>query len=442
MRNIWFFKNLRCPASGRIGVKDSAVPGLRILVYPHDLTIGGSQINAIDLAAGVAQAGHEVVVYGIPGPLVAYIEERGVRFIPARKLKYRPAPSRIAQLTSIAVREKLDLIHAYEWPPCLDAYYGAGLFARVPVLCTVLGMTVMPMVPRSVPLIMGTAELGVQARELQSGPVWVIEPPIDTDRDNLAIDGSALRRASGVSDSDLLIVTVSRLSLDLKIDALVRAIDAVELLAHRHPIKLVLVGDGQARTALANRAKAVNARCGREVVRLHGEELDPRPAYAAADLVLGMGSSSLRAMAMGRPVIVQGEHAFSEIFEPATHDLFLNQGFYGIADAAFGVERLAGQMDRLLRDPELRRQVGMFGHKVVTSRFSLKRAVQVQLEIYDEMLRRPLRRSMADALRAAAGAVAIEIGNHDPRRKRQRKAWAENTLLAAQAGVWPPTDTL
>jgi len=415
---------------------------LRVLVYPHDLTIGGSQINAIDLAAGVARAGHEVVVYGVPGPLVSYIEERGLRFIPARKLKYRPAPSRIAQLAAIAVRERLDLIHAYEWPPCLDAYYGAGLFARVPILSTVLGMTVPSMVPRSMPLIMGTAELGAQSRKVHKGPVWVIEPPIDTERDNPGIDGSAFRRACGVRDQDLLVVTVSRLSLDLKIDALVRAIDAAEMLAHQHPIKLVLVGDGQARAALADRAKAVNMRCGREVVRLHGEELDPRPAYAAADLVLGMGSSSLRAMSLGRPVIVQGEDAFSEIFEPATSDLFLRQGFYGIADAAPGVERLVGQMDRLLCDAELRGRLGGFGRETVTTRFSLARAVRIQLEIYEECLRKPLRRSATDALRAATGAAAIEIENHDPRRKRRRRAWAQNTLLAAQAGIWPPADAL
>ena len=56
---------------------------MRLLVYPHDLSIGGSQINAIDLAAGAAAAGHDVSVYGIPGPLVDYITERGLTYIPA-----------------------------------------------------------------------------------------------------------------------------------------------------------------------------------------------------------------------------------------------------------------------------------------------------------------------------------------------------------------------
>lgn len=411
---------------------------MRLLIYPHDLAIGGSQINAIDLAAAVAAAGHEVIVYGIPGPLVAYIEQRGLRFIDARPLKYRPAPSRIAQLAWIAKRERLDLIHAYEWPPCLDAYYGAGLLGGVPVLCTGLGMTMMTMVPRCVPIIMGTAELGEEARARQSEPVWVIEPPIDTARDSPAVDGSAFRRACGVSGDDLLVVTVSRLSLDLKIDALVRAIDAAERLAHRHRVKLTIVGDGAAREALARRAAAVNARCGRQVVLLHGEEMDPRPAYAAADLVIGMGSSSLRAMAIGRPVIVQGEHAFSEIFEPATEGLFLKQGFYGIADAQAGVDRLAGQMDKLLGDPLLRRELGSFGHGVVTRRFSLDRAAKMQLEIYKQVLKRPIRRSLPEVMRTALDALKIELCNHDPRRKRSLRASVDHILLAAGAGAWPP----
>ena len=176
----------------------------------------------------------------------------------------------------------------------------------------------MPYVPASVPLIMGTADLGGQARKVQKGGVWVIEPPIDVERDNPDIDGSAFRRRHHVSDEEFLIVSVSRLALDLKLDALVRAIDAVDLLASAHPLKLVLVGDGPARDALEMRANAVNSRIGREVVLLPGAEMDPRSAYAAADLVVGMGSSALRAMAIGRPLIVQGEKAFSEIFEPET----------------------------------------------------------------------------------------------------------------------------
>ena len=411
---------------------------MRILVYPHDLAIGGSQINAIDLAAGVAEAGHDVVVYGTPGPLVEYIRDRGLRFIPARRNRFRPAPSRIVQLAAIAARERIELIHAYEWPPCLDAYYGAGLVLGVRVVCTVLSMTVMPFVPASVPLIMGTADLGEDARRVQRGDVWVLEPPIHVASDHPGIDGSHFRATHDVRRDELLVVTVSRLAVDLKLDALVRAIDAVDLLADRFPVRLVIVGGGPAHEPLLRRAQSVNARRGREVVTLHGPERDPRPAYAAADIVIGMGSSSMRALAMSRPVVVQGEKAFSEVFEPGTLHVFLRQGFYGLGDDAPGAFRLASQLERLLGSAELRERLGEFGRKVITERFSLDRAVRLQLGIYEEVLKTPPQRDVLDALRSGGRALWLEICNHDPRRKRDRAGEERRLFAAASQGAWPP----
>ena len=66
---------------------------------------------------------------------------------------------------------------------------------------------------------------------------------------------------------------------------------------------------------------------------------------AAADLVLGMGSSALRALAIARPLIVQGELGFSEVFEPATSEMFMRQGFYGLGDGSAGSDRLAAQIE-------------------------------------------------------------------------------------------------
>jgi glycosyltransferase involved in cell wall biosynthesis len=411
---------------------------LRLLVFPHDLAIGGSQINAIDLAASVAAVGHEVLIYGVPGPLVDYIAQKGLRFVPAHPLKYRPAPTRVAQLAALARSEKIDLIHAYEWSTCLEAYCGAGLVAGIPLLCTVLSMQVMPYVPTSVPLIMGTAALGEEARKTHKNDVWVLEPPIDVERDNPAVDGRTFRQKHGIGDDEILIVSVSRLALDLKLDALVRAIDACGELAQRYPVRLIVVGDGPAAAALAERANAINLRAGRTVVSLPGSDQDPRPAYAAADIVVGMGSSALRAMAIGRPVVVQGEQGFSDVFEPQTYEMFLHQGFYGLADGVPGVARLAGQLEALVADPGRRQSLGRFGCEVVNSRFSLQRATEVQLEIYRQILARRSRRGLKEAMRSVGYALQLEIANHDPRRKRRIETRRRQLLLAAQSGAWPP----
>ena len=419
-------------------LKTAAAPAVRILVYAHDLALGGSQINAIDLAAGAARAGHEVVVYGIRGPLVSYIEQSGLRFIAARRLRYRPAPSRIAQLTALALRERLDLIHAYEWPPTLDAYFGPGLLARVPVLSTVLSMTVAPYIPASLPLIMGTADLGAAARAVHRGDIWVIEPPIDVTQDHPGLDGRAFRALHGVRDDELLIVSVSRLAVDLKLDALVRAIDATARLGLRHKVRLIVVGGGPAHDALRERAQEVNRRCGRPLVVLTGPDLNPRPAYAAADIVVGMGSSALRALAIGKPVVVQGDRGFSEVFEPATLPIFLRQGFYGVGDDAPHVGRLEAQLEGLLTDAARRLQLGRFGRQVASTRFSLERALNIQLDIYEQVSRRPPRWHLPEALRSASRALRLEIDNHDPRRKRRSRIEQEHLFATARAGRWPP----
>lgn len=431
----------RCPSSQFELLKTCGVkPGkrqLRILVYPHDLAIGGSQINAIDLAAGAQAAGHEVIVYGVPGPLTDYIAERGLRFLPASATKYRPAPSRIIELARITRRERIDLIHAYEWPPCLDAYYGASLFCGVPVLCTVLSMSVSGQVPSSMPLIMGTEDLGRQARARQTGPIWVIEPPIDVDRDNPTLDGRPFRAAHAVVDEDFLVVSVSRHALDLKLDSLVRAVDAVEMIGGRHRVVLALVGDGPAHAALKERAESVNHRLGRRAIVLCGQQLDPRGAYAAADLVVAMGSSALRTLAIGRPLIVQGERAFSEVFEPATLTMFLNQGFYGLADDAPDASRLAAQIERLVLDANLRLSLADYGRQVVVERFSLERALALQLEIYREVIAMRLEKHAGEALMSGLRALAVELDNHNPLAKRRKRLQALALLSAARSGRWP-----
>jgi glycosyltransferase involved in cell wall biosynthesis len=285
---------------------------------------------------------------------------------------------------------------------------------------------------------MGTSELAQQARTTQRSDVWVIEPPIDVERDNPEVDGSAFRRNYGLTDLDFVVVSVSRLALDLKLDALVRAIDAIEMLGSSYPVKLVLVGDGPARGALEERARAVNHRLGRKAVLLVGETLDPRSAYAAADLVVGMGSSALRALAIGRPLVVQGEQAFSEVFEAETRDLFLKQGFYGVSDGSSGVSRLAGQIESLMLDPDRREALGKYGRQQVQERFSLRRAVELQLDIYAEVLSKAHRGNVLDAVRSAHLSLMLELVNHNPYRKRKKKLQTLQLLAAAESGSWPP----
>jgi L-malate glycosyltransferase len=406
---------------------------VRILVYPHELSMGGSQINAVDLAASLQQRGHDVRVYGIPGPLTSYIESRGLRFVGANDSERRPAPARILELMRITRDERVDLIHAYEWPPCLDAYFGAHLWRRIPLVCTVLSMSVSRLVPESVPLIMGTRQLQHEAQAGRHNAVDVLEPPIDTDADHPSVDAAPFLAEHDLNQGALTVVIVSRLSVDLKLDSLERAIDAVAGLADEVPVRLVIVGGGEALDPLSRRAAAANARLGRRAIILTGPRMDPRPAYAAADIILGMGSSALRGMAFGKPVIVQGEGGFSEIFTPESAERFLWQGFYGVGDGRPGTARLASQLRQLLQDGARRWELGAFSRQFVVERFSLERAAARLEGIYQRTrLEQAPGKRPGEAVTVACRAISTEIQYHLPQDRRRKRLRAQR--LAAAIG--------
>ena len=211
---------------------------------------------------------------------------------------------------------------------------------------------------------------------------------------------------------------VCRLVPELKLEGLLAACDAVGELAHSGvKLQLVIVGDGSARPLVEQAATAANARAGRRVVVLAGQLADPRPAYAAADVVLGMGGSALRGLAFGKPLIVQGERGFWKLLTPDSAPMFLRQGWYGLgADSdgrAAGAARLAKILRDLLDDHDARARLGDYGRRLVVERFSIDRAAAIQEELYAAAMRasdrRPAMPLAADAARAAIGIFRHKV---------------------------------
>lgn len=363
---------------------------MKVLVFPVRLAIGGAQINAVDLATGVRDRGHDVVVFSRPGPLLERVRDRGLAFVPAPDPgRFRPSPPTIRALRRVVAELGVDVVHAWGPNPTLEAFCGARIMADVPVVASFMDMSFVDYLPRTVPLVVGTRRVEEEARMARSGHVELIEPPIDTDADHPLVDGTAFRREHGVAASDLLIVIVSRVAFALKLESLRRAIGAVGRLAEDLPVRLVIVGDGEARPTVEQEAHAINRRMGRDVVLFAGSMVDPRPAYAAADVVAGMGSSILRGMAFERPALVLGEGGFSQVVEPATIDWFLFHGFYGTGNVDTSPELPVRQLRALLEDGSRRRELGGLARRVVSERFSLRAASERLERVYRDAIRRP-----------------------------------------------------
>jgi phosphatidyl-myo-inositol alpha-mannosyltransferase len=387
---------------------------MRIIVYPHAMELGGSQLNAIQLAGAVRDRGHEVIVLSEPGPLVDVVRAIGLEHVEIPLSRSRPSPRVLTRLTRLARERCVDVVHGYEWPPVLEAFLGLGLWRRTPVVGTVMAMSVAPFIPRTVPLMVGTEQIRVAALEAGHRRVTLLEPPVDADADNPSVDGAAFRAQYGIGSSEILAVMVCRLVPELKLEGLLAACEAVGALAQAgHPVRLVIVGDGRSRDAVAERAARANAAAQREVVLLTGEISDPRLAYAAADVTIGQGGSALRGMAFGKPLIVVGERGFSELLTPDSAPLFLRQGWYGLGAGSLGpgVPALRAALEKVIQSPELRQTLGTFARTLVLDRFSLRQAARLQEREYLAAIDQGIAAGprTADAARSLAGLVGSKL---------------------------------
>ena len=358
---------------------------MRVLVYPHDFGLGGSQLNAVEIASAVAAHGHQVAVFGREGPLLNRIDQLGLDFLAAPPPGRRPSPTTVRSLVRLIDARGFDVLHGYEWPPALEAALASRVRPSAVAVSTVMSMAVAPFIPRSMPLLVGTEQIAAGERALGRRRVGLLEPPVDLAFNHAAagIGLEAFRREFGIDDSRLTVVSVTRFAHELKLEGTLAAIDAVAALSATLPIRLVLVGDGPARDDVERRALAANERAGYGTIVVTGRLDDPRAAYASADVALGMGGSALRALAFSKPLIVQGEGGFWEVLTPDTLPRFLEAGWFGLGDdPAAGPRRLESLLRGLLADAPGRARLAAFGREVVENRFSLDHAAAVQMEQY------------------------------------------------------------
>lgn len=399
----------------------------RVLVALHHLELGGSQLNGLDLAVAMRERGHDVAMLGVhpgatPGPVADLIRQADFPLelvqagpVPRPLVPFRPA---VARRIGRLVRERgIELVHTYEYPLTLDAFYGAHLRTGVGLACTIYGMDVPRWLPRHAAMIVGTHDLAELAGSFRDRPATLIEPPVNTATDDPAVvDAAAFRAEHGLAPEDIVVGVVSRLEPDMKEEGIVRAIGATALLAPEHAgagqLRFLVVGDGPSRARVEDAAAAANAQLGYDAVRLTGAIRDPRPAYGALDVALGMGGSALRALAFAKPLVVLGIRGYARPFTEATAPEFFRAGFYGVGAGPSEPEALAEDLRPLVgATPEERARLGAFGRQVVLDRFSLDAAAGQLEAVYAEALAyRPGRaRIVADAARTAAYRAGSEL---------------------------------
>lgn len=420
---------------------------LHVLVVVHSLEIGGSQMNAIDIAGRLAAQGHRMTLAGPRGPLEKLARDRGLGVETIPDLAFGRPLSSATALRRLAGRLRPALVHSYEMVPAVFCYLALAQRDGLPMVMTVNSMSVPAFLPSTPPLLVCSPLIAAQARG-REGPVDVLEIPTDTDDQTPDWPAESFRATRGITPDELLVVIVSRLVPVLKLEGILTAVRAVGELAGRLPVRLLIAGSGPSAPQISALAVAVNARHGRPVVVMAGEILDARPAYAAADIVVGMGGSLLRAMAFGKPCIVQGEGGFFEPLSAETARPFLWHGFYGVraGAGADGLARLTGLLDGLATDKARRAELASFALSLVRQRYSLSGAAEQQLASYRAALAEhtgevPPRGA---AVRCLYGLARFHAERYVALARRRMPRDAYNSREVIEGGITapPPADFL
>ncbi|GAA3047341.1 hypothetical protein GCM10020229_68450 [Kitasatospora albolonga] len=368
--------------------------GLRVLVHLNNLALGGAQLNAVDIARTMRDRGHHPVLFaqGIdgPAPLVELAASHDLELV----VEGGPdTPNRVVRqrLTRVAEEHGSQLVHAWEVRAARNSFFGPGRLGRIPVVTTFYGIRMLRGLPRHQPLVLGLGAMMGEGRAFGHRDVRLIEPPVNTLTDAPGVvDGEEFRKEHGISDDELLLSIVTRMVPDLEKDegALLTARAVRELADPR--VRLVVVGAGPSLDRMRAVADEVNGDLGRQAVLVPGQLADPRPAYQAADVVLGMGGSALRGLAFGKPVVVHGADGYTALHEPGPLvEPHASRCMYGFGDGTRRPEVLAAQLRPLLDDPALRASLGSWGRDWVVGRFSLDSITTAFEELYREVLATP-----------------------------------------------------
>jgi glycosyltransferase involved in cell wall biosynthesis len=220
----------------------------------------------------------------------------------------------------------------------------------------------------------------VEREGLPGENVRVIYNGVDTRAFRPAEGGerTSLRRALGLSETDVVLMAVGSLKPVKGIDVLLRSL--VPVMRAHAPVMLVVVGDGPDRGALEALARELGIA---ERVRFAGLRADVDAWLRTADaLVLSSRSEALptvllEAMATGLPVVATNVGGVGEIVEAERS---------GALVAAEDVDALGSALARVVADEPLRRTWGARGRAVVESRFRIETMCENRMAFFEALL--------------------------------------------------------
>ncbi len=200
------------------------------------------------------------------------------------------------------------------------------------------------------------------------------------------------RAELGVSEDQILVGIVGRLTEVKNHGLFLRAAAACRRLVKTRRVRFVIIGDGKLRPELEAQVQSLSL--GDDVVFL-GTRNDPENFYPALDIVAltslneGTPLTLIEAMANARPVIATNVGGVVDLLGPAVSSVNAESGFAicerGLLSESEDAEGLAGGLARLIEDESLRVALGARGRDFVLRNYAKERLLADMTQSYGQL---------------------------------------------------------
>jgi glycosyltransferase involved in cell wall biosynthesis len=357
---------------------------VRVLVADLERVWRGGQEQALLLMTGLKRRGHCVELAAVRDSAIASrAQAAGIRVHAVSDSARRiGAARRLRQL----IREKrFDLVHANE-AHALTAAWLARAHRYVPVVAARRVVFPLSRSPVSLARYRAAARILAISEAVRSE---LLAADLDAERIEVVPDGVEIpdpmssevrahaRERWGLRADEAVIANVGALSPEKGHELLIQAF--AKLRQEIRNCRLLIAGEGRLRPQLERQTQ--DAGLGDAVI-FCGFVADVDSVFCAGDLFAfpslqeGAGTSLLRAMAFGLPVLALARGGVTEIIEDGRNGILVKASAEAFAWAAKG----------MLGDRELRERLSLAARETVSSRFSADRMIDATAQIFEGLI--------------------------------------------------------
>ncbi len=361
---------------------------LRVLqLYPKEDYFTGAAIQLLELARGLAERGHHVVVASRPSPIWA--AKCGDAGFPHYALPMRAEVDlgSIPGLVRLLREHRIEVVHCHKGKARTLALL-AGLFVRIPALVLNRGVSFrltrwnrLGYTTRRVTAIVAVSESIkrglVREGRVPAEKIEVIYSGTDTERFHPGVDGSQIRRELGLAPDKFLITQIGIRSWRGNNELL----DAMVAVSARVPNPRLLFVGARRPESLHEKARALGLD-GRVHVLAYREDIPE--ILAASDCCvdasyagLGLTGSLREALAVETPVIATDIEGNPEL---------VIHGETGLLVPPKNPGALAQAILQLMEDPMRAKEMARAGRKRVEAAFSTRVKVERTEALYRRLL--------------------------------------------------------